>query len=76
MSTKALPAKRRYFDTRQAAEHMSVSVDTIRAAINTGRLRAKYSAGTDPETGKRRPGGKTLITAEALDAWFEEMEDA
>ena len=55
---------------------MRVSVDLIRAAINTGRLRAKYTAGTDPETGQRRPGGIFVISSDALDDWFDALEDA
>lgn len=78
MSTKTLPRKpgRVYFTTPEAAAHMRVSVDKIRGAINDGRLKAKYDAGIDPETGKRRPGGVFLISSEALDAWFDSMEDA
>lgn len=55
---------------------MRVSVDLVRAAVSSGRLQAKYTAGTDPATGKRRPGGKILISSSALDAWFDALEDA
>lgn len=78
MSTKTLPRKaaQKYFTTSEAADYLRVSGDTIRAAIDAGHLRAKYTAGTDPETGKRRPGGVFLYTAAALDAWYDALEDA
>lgn len=79
MSTKTLPLKprgRTYFTTQEAAVHMRISVDLVRAAIGTGRLRGKWTAGRDPETGEKRPGGKTVISSEALDAWFDQLEDA
>lgn len=78
MSTKTLPGKsaQKYFTTSEGAEYVRVSVDTIRGAINNGHLRAKYSAGVDPTTGKKIPGGVLLMTAAALDAWFEGLADA
>jgi len=54
--------------TREAAaEVMSVSVDTIKRAINKGALRAKRT-GDDG-------GGKYLISREALKDWFEGLRD-
>lgn len=57
-----------FFTREQAAQRASVSLDTIRRAINAGRLRAK-------RTGKDG-GGKYLISAQALQDWFEQLEDA
>lgn len=67
MTAKALPAARAYFTTREAADRMRVSVDVIRAAIATGALRAKNTSGTT--------GGKTLISSDALDAWFDALPE-
>ena len=52
----------------EAAKAYSVSEDTIKRAINSGRLRAK-------RTGKEG-GGKYLISVQALHDWFESLEDA
>ena len=52
----------------EAAKAVGVSVDTIRRAINTGALRAKRTG-----TGG---GGKYLISVDALNAWFDSLEDA
>lgn len=80
MSTKTQqPAKtdtRTYFTAQEAAVRMRVSVDVVHAAISTGRLHGKWTAGRDPETGEKRRGGKTVISSEALDKWFDELEDA
>lgn len=57
------------FVTRQmAAALASVSVDTIKRAINSGKLRAKR---TGPNG-----GGPYLISRKALEEWFEGLEDA
>lgn len=65
MSTAIAPM---FLTREQAAEACNVSVDTIRRAINSGRLRAKRTG----ENG----GGKYLISPDALRAWFDELEDA
>jgi excisionase family DNA binding protein len=43
-----------------------VKLDTIRRAINSGKLRAKRTA---------EGGGKYLITESALRDWLESLED-
>lgn len=70
MSTKALPKAEVYFTTAEAAVRMRVSDRFIKREIAAGRLRAKNS----DRTGNNR--GKTIITASALDAWFDGLEDA
>lgn len=70
MSTKALPKAEVYFTIAEAALRMRVSDRFIKREITAGRLRAKNS----DRTGNNR--GKTLITATALDAWFDGLEDA
>lgn len=55
-------------DREEAAAACSVSVDTIKRAINKGTLRAKRSG----ENG----GGKYLISVRALEEWFEGLVDA
>jgi len=55
------------FTREAAAEVMSVSVDTIKRAINKGSLRAKRTG----EGG----GGKYLISREALMDWFDGLAD-
>jgi excisionase family DNA binding protein len=58
----------RLFLTRdEAAKACGVSLDTIRRAIGSGRLRAK-------RTGKE--GGKHLIRVADLEDWFSQLEDA
>lgn len=52
----------------EAAEAMGVSKDTITRAVNAGDLRAKRTG----ENG----GGKYLISAAALVAWFDKLQDA
>lgn len=70
MSTKALPtAGRIYYSVPEAAARMRVSVAKIKAEIALGRLRAK-------NTSKTGEHGKTIISSEALDAWFEGLADA
>lgn len=56
-----------YFTREEAAERMRVSVETIKRAIYAGTLRAK-------KTGSGG-GGKYLISAADLDAWFEGLVD-
>lgn len=56
------------YSREDAARLCSVSVDTVRRAINKGTLRAK-------RTGKDG-GGKYLITEQALRDWLETLEDA
>lgn len=64
MSTRPAPV---VFDLDRAAEAMCVSKETLKRAIRAGKLRAKKSsAGT---------GGKHLVSAADLDAWFESLED-
>lgn len=58
----------RYFTLDEAAEHMRVSKDTIERAIRAQKLRAK-------KTGKNG-GGRYLVAASALDAWFDTLVDA
>jgi len=70
MSTKELsPGPREYFTIPEAASKMRLSVPKIKEEISAGRLRAKN---TSP-TGER---GKTVISSEALDAWFDGLADA
>lgn len=57
-----------FFTRETAAQAANVSVDTIRRAINSGKLRAK-------RTGKDG-GGKYLIAASALQDWFDGLVDA
>lgn len=70
MSAKALPKAEVYFTIAEAAYRMRFSDKFIKGEINAGRLRAKNS----DRTGNNR--GKTVISAAALDAWFEELADA
>lgn len=56
----------------EAATACGVSLNTIKRAIGSGRLRAKRS--TVNEAGD--PTGKYLITPEALQEWIEGLEDA
>ena len=57
-----------FFTREEAARMAGVSLDTIRRAINSGKLRAK-------RTGKDG-GGKYLVSRAALEAWFDSLEDA
>ncbi len=52
----------------EAAQACGVSLDTIRRAINSGKLRAKR-LGKDG-------GGKYVVTAKSLAEWLEQLEDA
>lgn len=56
------------YTRQEAAEVMGVKLDTIRRAINSGKLRAK-------KTGSGG-GGNYLISEDQLRAWFETLEDA
>lgn len=47
------------YSVREAADATGLSVDTIRAAIRTGRLEARY------------PTSKGVILATELDRWLE-----
>lgn len=57
-----------FLTREQAAEACNVSVDTIRRAINAGKLRAKRTGDGG--------GGKYLVSPAALQDWFEQLEDA
>lgn len=57
-----------YYSTAEAAERMRVSVDLIRDAIKDGRLVAKRTSDS--------PRAPYLMTAEALDEWFDGLVDA
>lgn len=57
---------------RAAAAVVDVSVDTLKAAIHTGALKAKRSA-TDADG---NPAGHYLVSPAALDEWFSSLEDA
>lgn len=56
----------------EAAEACGVKLDSIRRAINTGKLRAKRSS----VNAKGEPCGKYLIPIAALEAWLAGLEDA
>ena len=58
----------RYFTLDEAAQYMRVSQDTIERAIRAQKLRAK-------KTGPNG-GGKYLVSAADLDAWFDGLVDA
>lgn len=57
-----------YFTREQAAEACNVSLDTIRRAIGSGKLRAKRTGDNG--------GGKYLIAPAALEDWFAGLPDA
>jgi excisionase family DNA binding protein len=59
-------------NSEEAATATGVSVDTIKRAIRSGRLRAKRSARRD----NGDPAGRYLITLDALEEWLTGMEDA
>lgn len=59
---------RMFFTREEAAKAAGVSLDTVRRAINAGTLRAKRTGAEG--------GGKYLVSAEALTAWFEQLQDA
>lgn len=57
-----------YFTRQEAAAYLRISVESVKNAIQAGRLRAK-------KTGSGG-GGRVLIARADLDAWFDEMADA
>lgn len=57
-------AERQAYSRQEAAELYGVSFDTIRKAIAVGTLRAK------------KVGNRYRISADALAAWFEGLDDA
>ena len=57
-----------YFTREEAAEEVRCSVDTIKRAINAGKLRAKRTGDNG--------GGKYLVSADALREWFDGLTDA
>lgn len=57
-----------FFTREQAAEVSNTSEDTIRRAINKGTLRAKRLSDSR--------NAKYLISRQALQDWFEQLEDA
>lgn len=60
------------YTREEAALACGVSLDTIKRAINAGRLRAKRSS--EDEDGN--PTGKYLITPAAISEWLEGLTDA
>lgn len=62
-----------FYTRKQAAEVTNTSEDTIRAAINSGRLKAKRLG--DPGKDVAR-NAKYLISPDALRDWFDQLEDA
>jgi hypothetical protein len=61
-----------FLDLKAAAKIAGVSVDTLKAAIHNGTLRAKRSGVNEHGD----PVGKYLVTRDALTAWFETLPDA
>lgn len=57
-----------YYTRKEAAEVLRMSEDSVRRAINSGRLKAKATGVNG--------GGKTLISAKAISDYFDSMEDA
>lgn len=56
--------EKRALTRRDVSELYSVSEDTVRRAINTGKLRAK------------KVGKRYVVSAEAAAEWFEGLDDA
>lgn len=61
------------YTREEAAAECSVSVDTIKRAINKGALKGKRSG---PKDEQGNPTGKYLILEKDLDAWLEGLEAA
>jgi hypothetical protein len=59
------------YTREQAAEACGLTINAIGAAIRSGALRAKKTAGKDA----KKPG-KYLITHQALVDWLDNLEDA
>lgn len=57
-----------FLTRKQAGEITNTSEDTIRRAINKGTLRAK-------RVGDAK-NARYLVSREALQAWFEQLDDA
>lgn len=57
-----------YFTLDEAADRMRVSADTIKRAIHAQKLKAR-------KTGPNG-GGRYLVSATDLDAWFDGLIDA
>lgn len=53
---------------------LGVSESMISKAIKSGKLRARWSDGINPETGKGR--GRQLILRADLEAWLDGMAQA
>jgi hypothetical protein len=68
-----VPVPRLALGIGSAAKAVDLGVDTITAAIKSGRLRAKRSGPKDKDG---NPTGKHLITIEALREWLDQLEDA
>lgn len=62
----------KFFNLKQAAAVSGVSPDLIEMAVRSGRLAAKRS-GLDKAG---NPAGLYLVSAKALDAWFDDLADA
>ena len=66
-------------NAEEAALATGVSVDTIKAAIRSGRLRAKRSGQLKKDTNRGKegdPAGRYLITVDALHEWIDGLVDA
>lgn len=68
MTESTSPRPRLFLRLNEAAEACGVSQDVMRAAVQTGNLRAKR-AGKDG-------GGLYLFRPADLEAWFDRLEDA
>ena len=66
-------------NTDEAAVATGLSPDTIKAAIRSGRLRAKRSGRLEKDTTRGKagdPAGRYLIYVDALREWLDGLEDA
>ena len=59
-----------WLDEKNAAEHLSLSVWTLRAWRRTGKIITKR--GTESSPPYRRRGGKVFYRADELDEWLME----